>query len=374
MFKEIAEALDRQDYQTAARLVNDFQTLENDNPWLKFYQARLNEIKGEIGLAGQEYRKMLQVSTNPQLLAQIRQGIARLEAIERVEVEQQQQQRQAALEKAKTNPSNREMGLLILEPVANEEKQPLAQKFAQIFKIDAYSARLQIPSRSWRLYRVGAMAELAIYVHDLQKEGIPCFCQPITAINRPRVYLARYFRAIQPEATLVYQSSHSDLTASITFDWSEVTAVVEGVLPIFGECVDMDVRRNQVRKISILDYAQIIDLHLKKQDLIIRICDHHYHFQAGITFSDHQQSRERQTTNRDNWNHFASYLKQQLAAVPLWSDFPAFAETTADFYELLPMVNPHLDLLRIEDTYWDTAFQLYSALIFLEKTPPTATL
>jgi hypothetical protein len=150
--------------------------------------------------------------------------------------------------------------------------------------------------------------------------------------------------------------------------------VVEGILPIFGECVDRDVRRNQVRKISILDYAQIIDLHLKKQDLIIRICDRHYHFQAGITFFDHQQSRERQTSNRDNWNHFASYLKQQLAAVPLWSDFAPFAETTADFYELLPMVNPHLDLLRIEDTYWDTAFQLYSALIFLEKTPPTATL
>lgn len=373
MIKEIAEALDRQDYQTAARLVNDFQTLENDNPWLKFYQARLNEIKGEIGLAGQEYRKMLQVSTNPQLLAQIRQGIARLEAIERVEVEQQQQQRQAALEKAKTNPSNREMGLLILEPVPNEEKQPLALKFAQIFKIDAYSARLQIPSRSWRLYRVGAMAELEVYVDDLRKEGIPCFCQSITAINRPKVYLARYFRAIQPEATLVYQSAH-DLTASITFDWSEVTAVVEGILPIFGECVDMDVRRNQVRKISILDYAQIIDLHLKKQDLIIRICDRIYNFQAGITFSDHQQSRERQATNRDNWNHFASYLKQKLTAVPLWSDFPTFAETTADFYELLPMVNPHLDLLRIEDTYWDTAFQLYSTLIFLEKTPPTPTL
>ncbi|GCA91642.1 tetratricopeptide repeat protein [Microcystis aeruginosa] len=373
MFKEIAEALARQDYQTAARLVNDFQTRENDNPWLKFYQARLNEITGEIALAGQEYRKMLLLTANPQLIAQIRQGIARLEAIEQVEVEQQQQQRQAALEKAKTNPSNREMGLLILEPVANAEKQPLALKFAQIFKIDAYNARLHIPSRSWRLYRVGAMAELAVYVHDLRKEGIPCFCQPIKAINRPRVYLARYFRAIQPEATLVYQSSHG-LTASITFDWSEVTAVVEGILPIFGECVDRDARRHQVRKISILDYAQIIDLHLKKQDLIIRICDRHYHFQAGITFSDHQQSRERQTSNRDNWNHFASYLKQQLAAVPLWSDFPAFAETTADFYELLPMVNPHLDLLRIEDTYWDTAFQLYSTLIFLEKTPPTATL
>ncbi|NCR07013.1 MAG: tetratricopeptide repeat protein [Microcystis aeruginosa LG13-11] len=374
MIKEIAEAIARQDYQTATRLVNDFQTLENDNPWLKFYQARLNEITGEIAIAGQEYRKMLRLTANPQLIAQIRQGIARLEAIERVEVEQQQQQRQAALKKAKTNPSNREMGLLILEPVDNQEKQPLALKFAQIFKIDAYSARLQIPSRSWRLYRVGAMAELEVYVDDLRKEGIPCFCRSITAINRPRVYLARYFQTIQPEATLVYQSSHSDLTASITFDWSEVTAVVVGILPIFGECVDMDARRHQVRKISILDYAQIIDLHLKKQDLIIRICDRHYHFQAGITFSDHQQSRERQTTNRDNWNHFASYLKQQLAAVPLWSDFPPFAETTADFYELLPMVAPHLDLLRIEDTYWDTAFQLYSTLIFLEKTPPTATL
>lgn len=373
MIKEIAEAIDRQDYQTATRLVNDFQSRENDNPWVKFYQARLNEIRGKIGLAGLEYRKILQLTTNPQLIAEIRRRIARLEALEQGEVERQQQQRQAALEKAKTKSRNREMGLLMLEPVANAEKQPLALKFAQIFKIDAYSARLQIPSRSWRLYRVGPMAELEVYVHDLRKEGIPCFCQPITAINQLRVYLARYFRAIQPEATLVYQSAH-DLTASITFDWSEVTAVVEGILPIFGECVDRDARRNQVRKISIVDYAQIIDLHLKKQDLIIRICDRKYPFQAGIAFSDHQQSQKRQTTNRDNWNHFASYLKQQLAAVPLWSDFLPFAETTADFYELLPMVNPHLDLLRIEDTYWDTALQLYSTLILLEKTPPTATL
>jgi hypothetical protein len=374
MIKEIAEAIDRQDYQTATRLVKDFQILEQDNPWVKFYSARLNEITGEIKIAGQEYRELLQLTTNPKLITQIRQGIGRLEALEQAEIQQQQQQRQAALAKAKTESGNREMGLLILEPVANEEKQPLALKFAQIFKIDAYSARLQIPSRSWRLYRVGVMAELEVYVHDLQKEGIPCFCTPVKAINQPNVYLAQYFEAIKPEATIVYQSSPSDLTESITFDWSEVTSVVEGILPIFGECVDMDARRNQVRKISILDYAQIIDLHLKKQDLIIRICDRHYDFQEGITFSDNQQSQERQTTNRDKWNHLASYLKQKLAAVPLWSDFKPFAETTADFYELLPMVNPHIDLLRIEDTYWDTAFQLYSALIFLEKTPQPATL
>jgi hypothetical protein len=46
------------------------------------------------------------------------------------------------------------------------------------------------------------------------------------------------------------------LLLTITFDWSEVTAVVEGILPIFGECVDMDARRHQVRKISILDYRK----------------------------------------------------------------------------------------------------------------------
>ncbi|WP_170863892.1 hypothetical protein [Microcystis aeruginosa] len=34
------------------------------------------------------------------------------------------------------------------------------------------------------------------------------------------------------------------------------------------------------------------------------------------------------TSNRDNWNPFASYLKQELAAVPWWSDSPLFVETT----------------------------------------------
>ncbi|WP_043995685.1 hypothetical protein [Microcystis aeruginosa] len=66
------------------------------------------------------------------------------------------------------------------------------------------------------------------------------------------------------------------------------------------------------------------------------------------------------TSNRDNWNPFASYLKQELAAVPPWSDFP--------FLSKPPWSIP------IKDTDWDTALQPDSTLIFLEKTRPSATL
>ncbi|MDB9433477.1 hypothetical protein [Microcystis aeruginosa] len=70
------------------------------------------------------------------------------------------------------------------------------------------------------------------------------------------------------------------------------------------------------------------------------------------------------TSNRDNWNPFASYPKQKPAAVPRWSDSPLFVE----FLSKPPWSIP------IQDTDWDTALPLYSTLIFLEKTPPTATL
>jgi hypothetical protein len=144
---------------------------------------------------------------------------------------------------------------------------------------------------------------------------------------------------------------------------------VEGLLPIFGEVADVDARRKQIRKIGILDYVQVIDLHLPRRNAIVRICDRHYDFQRGIPFIKRESGKEIRTTNRDNWNHLDRYLEEKLPRVAIRSDFQPFAETTADFYELLKAIDPRLDLLRIEESYWDTAFQLYSGLIFLDKSP-----
>jgi hypothetical protein len=368
MIKEVAEAIERQDYATADRLIQELQAVQTDNLWLQFYDARLREISGELAIAEGKYRELLPLTTHPKLMNQIRQGLARLETIEKAEIEQQQQQRKTALQQAKSDPNNHETGVLILEPIAPEAKQVAAKEFARIMGLDPYTARLQLPSRSWRLYRVGAIGELQVYAHDFQEAGIPSFCTPISELASPHICLVQYFPPADGQATIVYHSTPNH-EETFSFQWSEVTARVEGLLPIFGECVDVDARRNQIRKIGVLDYAQVIDLHLQQRNTILRICDRHYDFQQGIAFTRRAVGQEMQTTNRDNWNHLDRYLQEKLPEVPVWSEFKPFAETTADFYEMLKAIDPCLDLLRIEESYWDTAFQLYSGLIFLEKSP-----
>ncbi|MEG3436290.1 hypothetical protein V0288_04090 [Pannus brasiliensis CCIBt3594] len=371
MIKEVAEAIDRQDYQTADRLIRELQNVETDNPWLKFYAARLNEVSGELAIAAREYRELLRLTTNPKLIASIRQGIGRIELIEQTEIREQKQQRQSALEQAKAAPENQELGVLILEPIPSEQKQAAAKEFGRIMGLDPYTARLQLPSRAWRLYRVGPLGELQVYVNDFRAAGIPCFCAPVAAIGRPEVYLALHFENADERASIVYEPVPGS-EALFSFDWSDASAIVEGLLPIFGECVDVDARRKQIRKIGVLDYARVIDLHLPSRNAIVRICDRHYNFQRGHAFAGRPAAGEAQTTNRDNWNQLDRYLKQKLPGIPVRSDFQPFAETTVDFYPLLKAIDPRLDLLRIEETYWDTAFQLYSGLIFLEKSPPPA--
>jgi len=59
-------------------------------------------------------------TTNAKIITQARQGLQRLEVIE---------QRQRAIAQATADPSNAELGLLVLEPVASEIRTEAAQKF-----------------------------------------------------------------------------------------------------------------------------------------------------------------------------------------------------------------------------------------------------
>jgi len=83
-------------------------------------------------------------TTNAKIITQARQGLQRL-VIE-------QEQRQRAIAQATADPSNAELGLLVLEPVASEIRTVAAQKFAQIMQIDLHGYS-HLPG--WRLYRTG---------------------------------------------------------------------------------------------------------------------------------------------------------------------------------------------------------------------------
>jgi hypothetical protein len=366
MLKQVADAIKREDYEAAHRLLQTLQPQELDNPWLLYYQARVDEARGNHARANLTYREILTSVSNPKLIAQTRQGIERIEQINHQEQQLQRQEKQEEIFEAKAALGGLEPGVLILEPIPLAEKQYAAQEFGRIMQIDAYTARLQLPSRSWRLYRVGPIGELQVHVNALQSASISCFCETLATLSQISIYPVSYFESVIPRVTVLSDTRLG--SEAITFDWSEVSQRVEGLLPLLEEYQEFNTRGQTQRKTKTLDYAQVCDLHLPKKKLILRLCDQHYGFQKGIVFSERQQSKSEPTTLRDNWNQMMQYVKAQSPDVPVLSDFTPFAETALEFAEPLRQMSPQVNILRTDETPWDAAFELYSGLAFLKLT------
>jgi len=356
MIEQVATAFERKDYHTAARLLKQLLKESPENPWVQFYVGRLHEVSGKRQNAEKIYRQLLRDTTNTKILMQARQGLQRLQDIE-------QEEKQRAISKATSEPNNAELGVLVLEPISNELKGKAAIKFAQIMQIDAYTARLVLPSRSWKLYRTGQVGELKFYGQQLQKAGISCFWATITDIQKIQVFQVNHFTESGTHATVVCRNQANQI-GSLTFNWSEVKAQVVGLLPIFEEVVDVDARRKLIRKTQTQDYAQFCDLHLPGRHCILRLYDNGYEFQQGIEITP----QPTQNTIRINWNSLIDWLKQELPQVKVWSDFTPFAETILDQTEMLGKIQSYIHLFRRERTNWDPAFHLYSGLVFLQLT------
>jgi hypothetical protein len=356
ILERVAEAIDRRDYECAERLLQELKQQDPDNVWSWFYAARLQEISGDSVAAERGYREILCNVTNAKLISQARQGIERL-----VQIEQKQQQQ--ARDRAMAEPDSKEPAILILKPIAPELRQSAAQKLAKIAHIDAYNARLLLPTRSMRLYRAGSMGSMRYYTDAIAAAEIPCFCLPINQINQIDVYKVRHFQSISPKMTIACQQS-KDCLETLDFDWSQVSQRVEGLLPLFEQCVDRDVRGKVIRKTQVQDYARVCDLHLRSHNAIVRLCDRTYQFQEGVAFADTQRSAE-QTTISENWNHLMNFLRDRLGNTPLWSDFNLFASMAMDFPDTLKLIEPQIDLFRREESQWDNVFQLYSGLVLL---------
>jgi hypothetical protein len=356
MIDLIAAAFERQDYDTAAQLLQQLQQNSPADPWVQFYSGRLEEVSGKLDAATEIYRQLLLSSpVRPRIVAQARQGLQRIETLAKA-------QRQEAIAQATAAPDNTRKGVLVLEPLASDRKSEAARNLAQILQIDPYTARLQLPSRGWRLYRTGAIGELQFFGQQLLAAGIPCFWVAQAEIERIRVFQGQYFEAAAPEVSVVCQAETAHLSF-FSFQWSEVTHKVTGLLPIFEQVVDLNVRGKLQRKTQTQDYVQFCDLHLPSKSCILRLCDRDYMFHNGISFSEQQHS---QTTVRINWNHLQNFLDQKLARAQAWSDFTIFAETALDQIDLLDPIQSHIHLFRREPSNWDSAFHLYSGLAFLK--------
>lgn len=371
MIDHIAAAFDRKDYKTAAQLVKQLQQQSPDNPWVRLYAGRLQEVAGNNQAAEHIYRQILRETTNPKVAIQARDGLQRLGAIG-----QTAQQTGPTTNKSSTNnssvtntlltdPNATGLGFLVLEPVSSEAKQAAAQAFARIMKLDAYTARLLLPSRGWKLYRIGSVGDLQGYSRALCEAGIPAFCTPLAAIQKIRVFRVQHFQAASPQISVVCQNE-TDQLGALSFDWSEVKHRVEGLLPIFEDVVDVGAFNRLKRKEQTQDFAQVLDLHLPKRNCILRLCDRTYQFHQGVIFdaSEDGATPTSQTTTRIRWNKMMEFLGDRLSTVPTYSDFTIFAESALEHLDFVTGLPPYIDLLRKAPSKWDPAFQLYSGLAF----------
>jgi hypothetical protein len=363
MLDQVIAAFEQKDYRTAAKLLRPLLIESPENHWLQLYYGKLKEVSNQLEESEKIYLQLLQLATHNKIISQARKGLQRLEEVK-------QELKQKALAKATATPDNNELGMLILEPIDNELKAIAARNFAQIMQVDAYTARVTLPSQNWRVYRIGKVGELAFYGTQLQQVGIPCFWIKILQIQEIQVFQVKYLSIDKSQIKVTYQNEENQ-TSAMTLDLSEINTRVLGLLPIFEEVVDIDVRGKLERKTKTQDYAQFCDLHLSKRGIILRIYDQTYEFQQGLENSP----QANHNTIRINWNNLMSWIDKKLPEVKVWSDFKPFAQTVIDQTETLNQIPSYINIFRKEKSYWDAAFHLYSGIILTKNAalePPQA--
>lgn len=365
MLKQIAAAIGQEDYKTAAKLLKPLLKTEKNNPWVQFYVGRVQEGIGKRAEAERLYLKLLPQITNPKLMAQIRQGIRRIE-------QHHANQQQDAIAQAVDTPGGEEQGVLILEPLITDAdlqldksnpKQVAAQAFAKVFKIDAYTARLQLPSRGWRLYRTGKIGELQYYVRALQQVKIPSFAIPLARVPQLQVLTVHYFKALSPRPKVRCLNAEGK-AGELTFAWSEVQGRVLGRMPFFESVVTVDAKHRVTRKTQTQDHIAVCDLHLPSKGYILRLCERNYEFKHGVRLAAEGRSPIERDTVSQSWQYLMRQLTELLGDIPTFTEFETFAGSALDFRELLGSLDSHLNLERREPSLWDGAFHLYSALAY----------
>lgn len=355
MFEEIASAIAQQDYTTASQLLDTLKPKYPDHPWLLFYTAQIQQANGEIETARSTYQSLLQTCSNRKLLSQAREAIRQLET-------SASEQDQQAIEEALAQPGGKDLAVFVLTAVPSEQKKEAAQTLANTFQIDPYNARLQLPSRGWRLFRTGAMGKLLYYTQVLQQAQIPCFSLPLSKLDTLYVFQVQYLRCEEDTVTARCSLSNGQ-EGNLTFQWSEIKGKVQGRVPVFEEIITKNNRGKKQRKTEILDYVQFYDLHLPQRRAILRLCDQKYQFHQSDSLTEKIQKGE---TLRRNWLQLLQYLEEQLPEIYCWDEFISFGESAIAFPKMLSRISPHIQLQRRYDTVWDAAFQLYSGLIFFQ--------
>jgi Tetratricopeptide repeat len=359
---QVAQALDQNDYRTATQLLKSLWQECPENAWVQIYRARLYEAANKFGEAETVYRHLLKDAINPKVALQARQGLQRLQESE-VAV------RKAALAEAQAaTPNADEPGLLILEAIPAAARQAAALHMGKVMQLDAYTARMQIPNRGWRLYRTGNLGEMKFYGEQIRSGNIPVFWAATAAIKAIPVFAVQSFQAMQPKGGVVCANAAGEV-GELAFAWSEVTQRVDGSLPVRERVVDIDVLRDRADgrngKEETADYVRVCDLHLPGRNCILRLCDRNYDYQSGVALAD--AGSWDQYSTRMQWNALMAMIENQAPKMTIWHDFSPFAELALDFPGLLQQLKPALQVYDQPESLWPAAFHLYSGLAYCRQ-------
>jgi tetratricopeptide (TPR) repeat protein len=360
---QVAQALDQQDYRSATQLLKSLWQSSPENPWVQIYRARLYEAAKKFDAAETIYRNLLKDAINPKLALQARQGLQRLQESAAV------QQKAALAQSQAATPNADQPGVLILESIPTTARLAAAQHMARVMQLDGYTARMQIPNRGWRLYRLGNVGEMKFYGEQIRSGNIPAFWAAIADIQTLPIFTVQSMQSDRPQATVICTNPAGQV-GEVTFKWSEVTQRVDGSLPVIEQVTSIDVLRDRPDgrngKAETSDYIRVCDLHLPSRECVLRFCDRTYDYQQGMELA--AAGSWDQYSTRMQWNALMALIQQQAPQMTIWHDFSPFAELAMDFPGLLQQVKPDLQIYNQTESLWPAAFHLYSGLAYCRQT------
>lgn len=362
LLDEVTQTFDRGDYRSATAALKQLWKLQPENPWVQLYRGKLYEVGGNLIQAGETYKNLLKAVSTPKVMAQARQGLDRV-----AHLEQEQRSREISL--STSSPDQQQDGILILEAIPNDIRTQASQALGHIMGIDPYSARMQLPNRGWRIYRMGKVGEMKLYGQQMKAQGIPAFWIPSTQLAEPQLFQVQAIQADEPTIQLTCTNPQGK-TGIISFTWAEVTQAVKGRLPIHDRVLEFDPLRREIsrrsRKEEVRDYALVLDLHLKTRNCIFRFCDRTYQFDQGVDFTPDIPLA--QTVTRSQWNGINDWITSELKQKNIWDEFNAFKETAIEFPHLLKSIDPGFYLpgqaTGQDNSRTNPSFHLYSILAF----------
>ncbi|NEP62266.1 MAG: tetratricopeptide repeat protein [Symploca sp. SIO2G7] len=355
MHQLVTAALEAQDYRRATQLIKQWRKASPKDPLMLLSIGRLQEGTLQWDAAEKTYLTFLKRVNNSKLMGQARAGLKRVQ-------QAREASRQEALDEAKAVLGSDEPGVLVIRPP--DTPQQAAVGLAEILRIDPYMARLQLPKRGLRLQRTSPIGEMQYYGEALQAAGVPAVWSTIEDLKTIQVFQIKHFRTMAPQPVVVCQSPTGQMGA-IQFDWSEVSQIVRAQLPMFEHVNDRGPWGKPQRKEQVQDYAQIIDLHIHGRKIIVRVCDRAYEFRNSVALVPDQTHL---TSARIRWNGLLQTIHRNTDC-PVLEDFTNFGQGALEMMSLMPYMPVYLALNRRKPSDWDTAFQIYTTLLFRQQSP-----